>query len=103
VATTKEVVLLVSRPKSRWNGRQTGDIGFSSSLAASRGTAPEGQGLQQAGFSVIGGASGGVGIAIRKGEESLKTKVNAALKSHHRQRHLQVHQRQMLHYSRRIS
>jgi arginine/ornithine transport system substrate-binding protein len=63
-----------------------GDIGFGSSLAATAAflKAPEGKGYSKLGTPVtIGGAKdgGGVGIAMRKGEDTLKTKVNAALKA----------------------
>ncbi len=63
-----------------------GDIGFGSSLAATAAflKSPEGKGYSKVGAPVvIGGAKdgGGVGIAMRKGEDTLKTKVNAALKA----------------------
>lgn len=63
-----------------------GDIGFGSSLAATSAflKSAEGKGYSKVGTPVnLGGAKdgGGVGIAMRKGEESLKTKVNAALKT----------------------
>ena len=63
-----------------------GDIGFCSSLAASAAflKSPEGAGFGQVGPSIsLGGAKqgGGVGIAMRKGEDSLKSKVNDALKT----------------------
>ncbi len=63
-----------------------GDIGFGSSLAATAAflKSPEGKGYSKVGAPVtIGGAKdgGGVGIAMRKGEDALKTKVNAALKA----------------------
>ncbi len=63
-----------------------GDIAFVSSLAASAAflKSPEGKGYAQVGKSIsLGGAKdgGGVGIAMRKGEDSLRTKVNDALKA----------------------
>lgn len=63
-----------------------GDIGFGSSLAATAAflKSPEGKTYAKAGAPItLGGAAqgGGVGIAMRKGEESLRTKVNAALKA----------------------
>lgn len=62
-----------------------GDIGFGSSLAATAAflKSPEGKTYSKVGAPIsLGGAKdgGGVGIAMRKGEESLKTKVNAGLK-----------------------
>lgn len=63
-----------------------GDIGFGSSLAATAAflKSPEGKTYAKVGAPItLGGAAqgGGVGIAMRKGEESLRTKVNAALKA----------------------
>ena len=63
-----------------------GDIGFGSSLAATAAflKAPEGKGYSRLGAPVtLGGAAqgGGVGMAMRKGEDSLRLKVNAALKA----------------------
>lgn len=63
-----------------------GDIGFGSSLAATAAflKSPEGKAFSRVGAPItLGGAKqgGGVGMAMRKGEESLRTKVNAALKS----------------------
>lgn len=63
-----------------------GDIGFGSSLAATAAflKSPEGKSYAKVGAPVtLGGAAqgGGVGIAMRKGEDSLRTKVNAALKA----------------------
>ncbi len=63
-----------------------GDIGFGSSLAATAAflKSPEGKGYSRLGAPVtLGGAAqgGGVGIAMRKGEEALRLKVNAALKT----------------------
>lgn len=63
-----------------------GDIAFTSSLAASAAflKSPEGKGFAQVGKSIsLGGAKegGGVGIAMRKGEDSLRIKVNDALKA----------------------
>lgn len=63
-----------------------GDIGFGSSLAATAAflKSPEGKTYSKVGAPVVvGGAKdgGGVGIAMRKGEDTLKTKVNAALKA----------------------
>jgi arginine/ornithine transport system substrate-binding protein len=63
-----------------------GDIGFGSSLAATAAflKSPEGKGYSKLGAPItLGGAKdgGGVGIAMRKGEDSLLAKVNAALKT----------------------
>lgn len=63
-----------------------GDIGFGSSLAATAAflKSPEGKAFSRAGAPItLGGAKdgGGVGIAMRKGEDTLKTKVNASLKN----------------------
>jgi len=63
-----------------------GDIGFGSSLAATAAflKAPEGRSFSRLGAPVIlGGAAqgGGVGIAMRKGEDALRMKVNAGLKA----------------------
>ena len=63
-----------------------GDIGFGSSLAATAAflKSPEGKSFSKVGTPVnLGGAKdgGGVGIAMRKGEETLKLKINAALKA----------------------
>jgi polar amino acid transport system substrate-binding protein/arginine/ornithine transport system substrate-binding protein len=63
-----------------------GDIGFGSSLAATAAflKSPEGKGYAKVGAPVtLGGAAqgGGVGIAMRKGEDTLRTKVNAAPKA----------------------
>jgi ABC-type amino acid transport substrate-binding protein len=63
-----------------------GDIGFGSSLAATAAflKSPEGKSYSKVGAPIsLGGAKdgGGVGMAMRKGEDSLRTKVNAALKT----------------------
>jgi len=63
-----------------------GDIGFGSSLAATAAflKSPQGTGYSRLGAPVmLGGAAqgGGVGIAMRKGEDALRTKVNVALKA----------------------
>jgi arginine/ornithine transport system substrate-binding protein len=64
-----------------------GDIGFGSSLAATAAflKSPQGAGFAKVGPGIYpsGGASqgGGVGIAMRKGENELRTKINAALKT----------------------
>ena len=63
-----------------------GDIGFGSSLAATAAflKSPEGKAFSRTGAPItLGGAKdgGGVGIAMRKGEDTLKTKVNASLKN----------------------
>ncbi len=64
------------------NGRA--DIAFGSSVVSSEGflKKPEGKGYAQVGNTVrLDGGSGGVGIAMRKGENELREKVNAALKA----------------------
>jgi len=63
-----------------------GDVGFGSSLAATAAflKSPEGKGYSRAGAPIsLGGAKdgGGVGMAMRKGDDTLKAKVNAALKT----------------------
>jgi len=63
-----------------------GDIGFGSSLAATAAflKSPEGKGYSRIGPPIsLGGPKdgGGVGMAMRKGEDTLRTKVNAALKT----------------------
>lgn len=62
-----------------------GDIGFGSSLAATAAflKSPEGKGFTKVGppINPSGNKAGGTGIAMRKGEDSLRTKVNAALKA----------------------
>lgn len=63
-----------------------GDIGFASSLAATASflKSPEGKGYSRVGPPIsLGGPKdgGGVGMAMRKGEDSLRTKINAALKT----------------------
>jgi len=60
-----------------------GDVAFGSSVVSGEAflKQPEGKGFAQVGEAMFltGGADGGVGIAIRKGEEELKAKVNTAL------------------------
>lgn len=62
-----------------------GDIGFGSSLAATTAflQSPEGKAFSKVGppINPSGTQTGGTGIAMRKGEDSLRTKVNAALKA----------------------
>ncbi len=63
-----------------------GDIGFGSSLAATAAflKSPQGKDYSRLGAPVtLGGAAqgGGVGMAMRKGEDELRSKVNAALKT----------------------
>lgn len=62
-----------------------GDIGFGSSLAASTAflQSPEGKSFSKIGAPInpSGNQAGGTGIAMRKGEDSLRNKVNAALKA----------------------
>lgn len=57
-----------------------GDIGFGSSLAATLAflKSPEGKDYSRVGAPVRLG--GGVGVAMRKGEDTLRNKINAALK-----------------------
>ena len=62
-----------------------GDIGFGSSLAATAAflKSAEGKGYSKVGSPVtLGGAAqgGGVGMAMRKGEDTLRTKINTGLK-----------------------
>jgi lysine-arginine-ornithine-binding protein len=60
-----------------------GDVAFGSSVVSGEAflKQPEGKGFAQVGEAIFltEGADGGVGIAIRKGEEDLKAKVNTAL------------------------
>lgn len=60
-----------------------GDVAFGSSVVSGEAflKQPEGTGFAQVGEAIFltEGADGGVGIAIRKGEEDLKAKVNTAL------------------------
>jgi ABC-type amino acid transport substrate-binding protein len=60
-----------------------GDVAFGSSVVSGEAflKQPEGAGFAQVGEAIFltEGADGGVGIALRKGEEELKAKVNAAL------------------------
>ena len=63
-----------------------GDIGFGSSLASTDAflKSPAGTNYSRVGQPItLGGAKdgGGVGIAMRKGEDTLKTKINAGLKT----------------------
>ena len=62
-----------------------GDIGFGSSLAATTAflQSPEGKSFSKVGppINPSGNEAGGTGIAMRKGEETLRLKVNAALKT----------------------
>ena len=61
-----------------------GDVGFGSSVVSSEAflKRPEGKGFVQVGAPVrLDGGGGGVGIAFRKGDDALREKVNAALKS----------------------
>jgi polar amino acid transport system substrate-binding protein/arginine/ornithine transport system substrate-binding protein len=60
-----------------------GDVGFGSSVVSSEAflKRPEGRGFAQVGATVrLDGGAGGVGIAMRKGEDALRERVNAALK-----------------------
>ncbi len=61
-----------------------GDIGFGSSVVSAEAflKKPEGKGFAQVGSTVrLEGGAGGVGIAMRKGEDALRDRVNAALKA----------------------
>jgi arginine/ornithine transport system substrate-binding protein len=59
------------------------DIGFGSSVVSGEAflKKPEGKGFAQVGPAVNLGGGAGVGIAVRKGEDSLRTKINSALKA----------------------
>jgi polar amino acid transport system substrate-binding protein/arginine/ornithine transport system substrate-binding protein len=59
------------------------DVGFGSSVVSGEAflKKPEGKGYAQLGPSVRIGAGSGVGIAVRKDDEVLRTKINAALAS----------------------
>jgi arginine/ornithine transport system substrate-binding protein len=58
-----------------------GDIALGSSVVSGEAflKKPEGKGFAQVGQPITIGAGGGVGIALRKGDEQLREKVNAAL------------------------
>jgi arginine/ornithine transport system substrate-binding protein len=60
-----------------------GDIGFGSSVVSGEAflKKPEGKGFAQVGPAVTLSGGSGVGIALRKGEDDLRNKVNAALKT----------------------
>ena len=62
-----------------------GDVGFGSSLAATTAflQSPQGKSFSKIGPAInpSGNQAGGTGIAMRKGEDSLRTKVNTALKA----------------------
>jgi arginine/ornithine transport system substrate-binding protein len=62
-----------------------GDIAFGSSLAGTTAflKSPDGKSFSKVGppINPSGNKAGGTGIAMRKGEESLRTKVNGALKT----------------------
>ena len=62
-----------------------GDLGFGSSLAATTAflQSPEGKSFSKLGLAInpSGNQAGGTGIAMRKGEDALRNKVNAALKA----------------------
>ncbi len=59
------------------------DVAFGSSVVSGEAflKKPEGKGFAQLGPSIRIGAGSGVGIAVRKGEEALVGKINAALKA----------------------
>ncbi len=59
------------------------DIGFGSSVVSGEAflKKPEGKGYAQVGPAVNLGAGAGVGIAIRKGDDALRDKINSALKA----------------------
>jgi polar amino acid transport system substrate-binding protein/arginine/ornithine transport system substrate-binding protein len=61
-----------------------GDIALGSSVASGEALKrPEGKGYAQVGSTVRigGGSTGGVGIAMRKGDDALREKVNTAIKA----------------------
>lgn len=61
-----------------------GDIGFGSSVVSAEAflKRPEGRGYAQVGGLVrLDGGAGGVGIALRKGDDTLRLQLNAALKA----------------------
>jgi arginine/ornithine transport system substrate-binding protein len=59
------------------------DVGFGSSVVSGEAflKKPEGKGFAQVGSAVNLGGGAGVGIAVRKNEDSLRTKINSALKA----------------------
>lgn len=59
------------------------DVGFGSSVVSGEAflKKPEGKGYAQLGPAVRIGAGSGVGIAVRKDDDALRTKINAALAS----------------------
>ena len=60
-----------------------GDVGFGSSVVSGEAflKRPEGKAFAQLGPMIeVGGGGGGVGIAVRKGDDALRTRLNTALK-----------------------
>lgn len=60
-----------------------GDIALGSSVVSGEGflKTPDGKGYAQVGEAIRIGQGSGVGIAVRKGDEALRTKINTALKA----------------------
>lgn len=102
----KKIIVLRNSPRAKWLAERykdsevmlvnketdiymelaagRGDIGFGSSVVSGEAflKKPEGKGYEQVGPSVrLDAGGGGVGIAFRKGEDSLRVKVNDALKA----------------------
>jgi arginine/ornithine transport system substrate-binding protein len=78
-------VLLVNKETDVYMELAAGraDIGFGSSVVSGEAflKKPEGKGYAQVGPAVNLGGGAGVGIAVRKGEDALRTKINGALKA----------------------
>jgi polar amino acid transport system substrate-binding protein/arginine/ornithine transport system substrate-binding protein len=102
----KKIIVLRNSPRAKWLAERykdsevllvnketdiymelaagRGDVGFGSSVVSGEAflKKPEGKGYEQVGAAVrLDAGGGGVGIALRKGEDSLRTKVNDALKT----------------------
>jgi arginine/ornithine transport system substrate-binding protein len=102
----KKIIVLRNSPRARWLeerykdsevmlvNKETdiymelaagrGDVGFGSSVVSGEAflKKPEGKGYEQVGPAVrLEAGGGGVGVAFRKGEDALRTKVNDALKA----------------------
>jgi arginine/ornithine transport system substrate-binding protein len=78
--------LQVTKETDIWLEIQAGraDIGFGSSVVSGEAflKKPEGKGYAQVGPMIeVGGGGGGVGIAVRKGDDALRTQLNGALKA----------------------
>ncbi len=78
-------VLLVTKETDVYLELQAGrgDVGFGSSIVSGEAflKRDQGKGYAQVGPMIeVGGGTGGVGIAVRKGDDALRTRLNTALK-----------------------